>query len=203
MINKMAPMSEEKEREQEQCIQDARSFIRYGDYDLAISVLFDVLNSKASLKQKVTAHKLLCQCYRKTEEYSLALLHINRALTLNSKANLNEEVKEEHAICLMNKGIVFETQGKYKDAIACYQPAIRIFHELFEEHQESHGVIINALLTLGSCYEKSGNLKLALDTYRRCLLYFHENKENDRRYLALVGTINELNNVFNTDSSLR
>lgn len=185
--------------EVEQLIQDSRLFIRYGDYDLAIATLSNVLNSKSSLTQKAAVHKLLCQCYRKTEQYNLALVHINKAISINSKGKLDRRAREEHAICLMNKGIVLEVQGKYTDAIASYQSAISNFLDMFENSQESYGIIINAYLTLGSCYEKKGSLELALDTYKKCLNYFCEDKENDRRYCALMNSIHNLeNNVKNT-----
>ena len=175
----------------DQCICDARSFAQCGNYDLAISALYNVLNRKSTPKQRITACKILSLCYRKTEQYSLALLHINKAISINSAEQPSEEAKEEKAICLMNKGVVYEELGRMSDAIACYQPAVHTILELFEKRQDSHGIIINALITLGTCYEKIGKNNMAYEIYKECLKYFHEGAENDRRYHALIHAINK------------
>jgi tetratricopeptide (TPR) repeat protein len=92
----------------------------------------------------------------------------------------------------MNKGIIFEEQNHYNKALECYLPALDIFIKLFNSEADNYGLIINALLTIGLLYYNQHNYVKSKEYLERSLPYFVENKENDRRYLAIINTLSEL-----------
>ena len=60
----------------------------------------------------------------------MALLHINNAINQNAKRNNDKQAQNEHAICLMNKGIIYEESKRYDNALDCYISAVDTFTSL-------------------------------------------------------------------------
>lgn len=136
----------------EMCINDARDFQRHGEYDLAIQSLQYAQAIDFQHEFEIEIQKLLSFNYRKSENYSLALLHINNAVNLILPKEKSQEDNEELAICLMNKGIIYEETGDCANAIKCYLPALKIFVDTFNSGTQNSGTVINALLTIGLFY---------------------------------------------------
>lgn len=166
-------------------IDDARRFQRCSDHDLAISSLQLAQQEDHHKEHEIEIQKLFSLSYRKIGNYNMALLHINNAINQNAKRNNDKQAQNEHAICLMNKGIIYEESKRYDNALDCYISAVDTFISLHKNNPEEHGLIINALLTLGLFYYKRGNFESAKDTLESALTYFGEGRKNDRRYLAI------------------
>lgn len=176
-------------------IDDARRFQRCSDHDLAISSLQLAQQEDHHKEHEIEIQKLFSLSYRKIGNYNMALLHINNAINQNAKRNNDKQAQNEHAICLMNKGIIYEESKRYDNALDCYISAVDTFISLHKNNPEEHGLIINALLTLGLFYCKRGNFESAKDTLESALTYFGEGRKNDRRYLAICNTLQELQNM--------
>lgn len=173
-------------------IDDARKFQKCGDHEFAISSL-QLAQQEDRLKEyEIEIQKLFSLSYRKMGNYNMALLHINNAINRNIKRNNSKQLQNEHAVCLINKGIIYEECKRYNDALNCYIPAVDAFISLHKDNPDEHGLIINALLTLGLFYYKQGSFEKTKDTLNSALTYFHEGKENDRRYVAICNTLQEL-----------
>lgn len=86
-------------------IDDARRFQRCSDHDLAISSLQLAQQEDHHKEHEIEIQKLFSLSYRKIGNYNMALLHINNAINQNAKRNNDKQAQNEHAICLMNKGI--------------------------------------------------------------------------------------------------
>lgn len=173
----------------EMFIKDARNFQKYGQYDLAIESLHNAQIETLTCKQKVEIQKLLSFNYRKLENYSMALYHINNALSLSSNAEL---LQEEYAICLMNKGVVYEELGKNHEALDCYLSAFKIFNELFDSNPSKYGMLLNAFLSIGLLYYKMEDYSNAKIYFEKSIPYFDDDRENDRRYLMIINLLAEL-----------
>ena len=89
-------------------IDDARRFQRCSDHDLAISSLQLAQQEDHHKEHEIEIQKLFSLSYRKIGNYNMALLHINNAINQNAKRNNDKQAQNEHAICLMNKGIIYE-----------------------------------------------------------------------------------------------
>lgn len=173
-------------------IDDARQFQRCADHELAISSLQLAQQEDQHREHEIEIQKLFSLSYRKIGNYNMALLHINHAINRNAKRNNSKQAQSEHAVCLMNKGIIYEECKRYNNALDCYIPAVDAFISLHKDNPDEHGLIINALLTLGLFYYNRSDFKKAKDTLESALTYFGEGKENDRRYLAICNTLLEL-----------
>lgn len=170
-------------------IEDARNFQKHAQYDLAIEALLAAIEVDYQHVFEAEIQKLLCFNYRKLGEFDLALLHINAAVNLTKST---ETSKEEYAICLMNKGVVYEEIGDSEKALKCYLPALTIFTNLLNAKPEKHGIIINALLTIGLLYYHQKQYADAKGYFERALLYFGDSKEMDRRYLKINELLEEI-----------
>lgn len=173
-------------------IDDARRFQRCGDHEFAISSLQLAQQEDRLKEHELQIQKLFSLSYRKMGNYNMALLHINNAINRNTKHNSSKQLQNEHAVCLMNKGIIYEECKCYDDALDCYIPAVDAFISLHNDNPDEHGLIINALLTLGLFYYKRGCFEKSKDALNLALTYFHEGKEDDRRYVAICNTLQEL-----------
>lgn len=173
-------------------IDDARKFQRCADHEFAISSLQLAQQKDLHREYEIEIQKLLSLSYRKIGDYKMALLHINNAINRNAKRNTNKQAQNEHAVCLMTKGIIFEECKRYDNALDCYIPAVNAFISLHKDNPDEHGLIINALLTLGLFYYNRNCFEKARDTLELATTYFGEGKENDRRYLAICNTLQEL-----------
>lgn len=173
-------------------IDDARRFQRCGSHEYAISSLQLAQQEDRHKEHEIEIQKLFSLSYRKMGNYNMALLHINNAIHRNAKCNSGKQLQNEHAVCLMNKGIIYEECKRYDDALDCYIPAVDIFISLHKDNPDEHGLIINALLTLGLFYFNQGYFEKSKETLKLSLTYFHEGKENDRRYVAICNTLQEL-----------
>lgn len=175
-------------------INDARRFQRCGDHEFAISSLQLAQQEDHFKEHEIEIQKLFSLSYRKIENYNMALLHINNAINRNAKHNNSTQVQNEHAVCLMNKGIIYEECKRYDNALDCYISAVDTFISLHKDNPEEYGLIINALLTLGLFYYNRNNLEKAKATLESALPYFGNEKENDRRYLAICNMLQEFQN---------
>lgn len=178
-------------------IQDARNFQKHGEYDLAIETLWAAREVDDQHIFEAEIQKLLSFNYRKLSKFDLALLHINIALSLTKNV---ETSKEDYAICLMNKGVVYEEIGNYEKALECYLPALKIFTNLFNTKPESHGLIINALLTIGLLYYRQNQYLDTQKYFEQALFYFGCNKEMDRRYLKIKEILEEIGNMSSQEN---
>lgn len=173
-------------------IDDARQLQRCGDFEQALSSLQLAQQSDRMKEHEVEIQKLFSFCYRKIGDYRMALMHINNAINRNEKLNKNTHTQNEYAVCLMNKGIIYEESKRYDKALDCYISAVDMFISLNKNNPTQYGLIINALLTLGLFYYNRGNFEKAKEVLELELAYFGEGKEKDRRYIAICNTLREL-----------
>ena len=134
---------------------------------------------------------------RKLGNYNMALLYINNALnSLRAKSHQmsNKSMRNEYAICLMNKGVVYEEKGEPNKAINCYLEALDIFLSIYKDDIDNYGIIINALFTIGSLYYNQHKYPKAKEYFEKAIDYFEndKNKEQDRRYIALNNILREI-----------
>lgn len=181
----------------EEYINDARSHQQHGGYDLAIDSL--KMAQQADLRHRFTIEiqKLFCFNYRKLGDFDMALFCINSAINYAKKSLKrleNQQMQKEYAICLMNKGIVYEERNELDKAVECYLPALQIFMQLYNSDPENYGMIINALLTIGLFYYNGKQYSKAREYLENAIPYFGAGKESDRRYLSIINTLSELNN---------
>lgn len=174
-------------------INDAKNFQMNGQFDLAILNLEQAHQYDYSNEHYVEIHKLLCFNYREMKDFDMALLHINYAINFLLKQELDSS--KEYAICLMNKGVVFEERQEYIKALSCYTPALEIFKKLFNSVPDEFGLIINALFTIGALYYNQKDFNNAEKFLKEAIPYFKENKDTDRRYLAIMNTLAEMQNL--------
>lgn len=180
-------------------ISDARNFQRCGEYELAIMSLNRAREVDKQKKNGVEIEKLLSFNYRKLKQFDLALFHINNAIK-DAKLACNlahdKQTKNDYAICLMNKGIIYETINATDKVEACYLPALEIFIDLFDATPEHYGIIINALLTIGMFYYNQHKYAQAEEFLEKALPYFGDSqaKDRDRRYLAITNTLSDIKN---------
>ena len=172
-------------------INDAHNFQNYGQYDLAIDSLKQAQQLDQQHELETEIQKLLSFNYRKLGDFNMALFHINNAI--NSITNVQTE---DYAICLMNKGIIFEEQKSSNKAIKCYLSALDIFTDLFNHDTDNYGKIINAFMTIGMFYYNCHDYLKTKKYLESALPYFDENKETDRQYLAIINTLSELKNII-------
>lgn len=172
-------------------IEDARNFQKCGQYDLAIDSLKKAQKINSQCESFIEVEKLLSFNYRKLGEYTLALFHINKALNRLRTQNKKEESRE-YAICLMNKGVIYEEMGKSTQAIECYLPALKILIGLYNSSPENFGIIINALLTVGFLYYDQQQYSMAKEFFEQAIPYFGSEKETDRRYVKIMELLKEI-----------
>ncbi len=178
-------------------IMDSRSFQRCGEYDLAIDSLFKAKSVDNDRRHEVEIHKLLSYNFRKLGQFESALLYINYALNavrgLIQKSGEEEQelARLEFAICLMNKGVVYEEMGKVENALECYHPALEILLRLYEHDSSFSGVVINALFTIGALYYNNRQFSESKEYLKMALSFFEseERREEDRRYIAIINTL--------------
>lgn len=173
-------------------IEEARRYQSFGDYEMSVASLNKASQSDRSKEHEVEIQKLLCLCYRKMEDYDMALYHINNAINANTKHVQTPKIRNERAVCLMNKGIVYEVSNRPKNAEECYRTAVNIFEQLHKGNSANYGIIINAMLTFGMFYYNQGEYKQSIDILERSLLYFGPEKESDRRFLAIQNSLEEM-----------
>lgn len=173
-------------------IEDSRRFQKHGQYDDAISCLNKARMQNYDNTYTVEIEKLLSFNYRKLENFDLALYHINNAI--NAIPLLTNEEKNNRAICLMNKGIIYEERNSVDQALLSYLEALNIFLALHDPNGENNGIIINALITISLLYDKQGKYKKEIEYLQQALEYFGTGKENDRRYVSIINTLSELKN---------
>lgn len=172
-------------------INDARNFQKHGQYDFAIDFLWKAKKLDCQHKYEAEIQKLLSFNHRKLGEYEQALIHINNAIRINS-IEIADNWKKEYAICLMNKGIIFEELKRKDKVLECYLPALKIFTDLFDSDPDNYGVIINALMTIGMFYYKQEKFLKVKVYFEKALPYFRTNRESDKRYLTIINTLKEI-----------
>lgn len=172
-------------------IIDARNFQKHGQYDYAIDSLCKAKELDCQHEFEAEIQKLLSFNYRKLGDFGQALYHINNAIHIKSVEN-TDEAKKECAICLMNKGIIYEELKQTNKVLECYLPALKIFTDLFDLDPDNYGLIINALMTIGMFYYKRQKYSKVKEYLERTLPYFGSDKESDRRYVAVINTLEEI-----------
>jgi len=170
-------------------INDARNFQRHGQYDLAIESLNQAQRIDIQHQFEVEIQKLLAFNYRKLGDFSLALFHINNAINSAFSKESTEKAHEEYAVCLMNKGVIYEEMSEQAKAIKCYIPALKIIIDLFNSDPENFGMIINAFLTIGLLYYNQKRYLKAKEYFEQALPYFGDGKESDIRYIKIIGIL--------------
>lgn len=173
-------------------INDARNFQKYSQFDLAIDSLKKAQKMDQQHEFGVEIQKLLSFNYRKLGDWDLALFYINNAINSISAQTNNMESQKEYAICLMNKGIIYEEIESRDKALKCYLSALKIFNALFDSDPDNYGIIINALLTIGMLYDSKCEFSKEREYLERALPYFGSGKETDRRYQAIMNMLTEL-----------
>lgn len=176
-------------------INDARNFQKHGQYDFAIDFLLKAKNLDHKHKYEAEIEKLLSFNHRKLREFEQALIHINNAIHINSKG-ANDISKKEYAICLMNKGIIFEELKQENKVLECYLPALKIFINLFDSDSNNYGLIINTLITIGMFYYKQENYSIAREYFEKSLPYFESNRDSDRRYITITNILKTIKEKF-------
>lgn len=172
-------------------ISDARNFQKHSQHEFAIDALWKAKDLDYHHEFEAEIQKLLSFNYRKLGDYNRALIHINNAIRINS-TGVTDNLKKEYAICLMNKGIIYEEQNKLDKVLECYLPALKIFTDLFNSDPDNYGLIINALMTIGMFYYKQKKYLKVKKYLERTLPYFGADKYSDRRYLAIINTLEEI-----------
>lgn len=173
-------------------IKDARNFQAHGQHDLAIASLEKAKELDTDHDARVVIEKLLSFNYRKLGQYSLALLHINDAIYLTQAKAKETAANEEYAICLMNKGVIYEAMDKSDKAVECYLPAVEIIINLFGSSSENFGIIINALLTVGLLYYNHQQYLRAKKFFEQAIPYFGDSKETDIRYIKIMELLQDI-----------
>lgn len=164
-------------------IKEARYFQANGQYDLAISELEKAQSYDSTKKYYVEIQKSICYNYRKIGDFNLALLHINYAINYLLKSSLDNEKNKDYAICLMNKGVVFEEQSDVPKAEECYLLTLKIFKYLCLDQPDDYGLLINAYFTVDAFYYQQQKYDAAFNYFNSALPYFVGNKEDDRIYI--------------------
>lgn len=172
-------------------IDDARNFQKHGQYDLAIDILWKAKDLDCQHDYESEIQKLLSFNYRKLGDFEQALICINNAIRVNS-IEVTDKSKKEYAICLMNKGIIFEELKRRDKVLECYLPALKIFTELFDSDPDNYGLIINALMTIGMFYYKQKKYLKVREYFEKALPYFGTDKDCDRRYITIIKTLEEI-----------
>lgn len=178
------------ERQIRLVIDDARKFNRYCLYEEALEKLNEVLLPIKYKDLECDILKLKSFTYRKLQEYDMALIYINRALQCASHNNIVDK-DITYAICLMNKGVIYDEQRKYFEAIRVYLEAVDIFRNAFKETNDE-GKLINALINLGTAYFQNQQYKLARKVLEEALIYFKGDKFNDRRYVYIKNILEQI-----------
>lgn len=173
-------------------ITDSRNFQKHGQYELAIDTLKQAQAKDKQHKFEVEIQKRLSFNYRKLGDFNMALLQINNAINSIDRQIRSEKSQSEYAICLMNKGVIYEEIKNANKALECYLPALDIFITLYNSDLDNYGIIINALYTIGLLYYNQCNYSKATEYLKGALPYFGADKKIDRRYLAITKILAEL-----------
>lgn len=172
-------------------ISDARNFQKYGQYNYAIDSLCKAKELDQQHEYEAEIEKLLSFNYRKLGDYERALIYINNAIRINS-AIITDKSKKECAICFMNKGIIYEELKQKDKVLECYLPALKIFTDLFDSDPANYGLIINTLMTIGMFYYEQQMYSKAREYLEKTFPYFDFDKRSDRRYTAIINTLEEI-----------
>ena len=179
------------------------------NYHQAIEVLKELLDS--DIENEIALHEI-SHCYESLDEQENGILFFNDFLEkhpfsasgwfnlgemymrreMNDKAlesfDFATAINEEYAHSYFNKGVIFADYGDFNSALSC-----------FKDCSEYEGM--NPLTTcyIGECYEKLGELELALDYYEKVLemddrwsdawmgkAVIHEMKGEDKIALAMI-----------------
>lgn len=118
--------------------------------------------------------------YYEQGNFNLATDHLDRALTILRQKHL-DPAKEKSV--LSSLGVVYDAQGEYKRALACYEEALQLPAAPADLATEGH-----LLSNSGAVYSSLGDKNQALNYYRRAL-------EVMRKAEDLAGEAAVLNNL--------
>lgn len=178
------------EKEIQYVIDDARKFNRYCLYEESLEKLNEVILpiKNKDLEQEIL--KLKSFIYRKLQEPDMALIYINQALQCIKNHNfIDKNIK--YAICLMNKGVIYDEQKKYMQAIREYTIAVDIFRNDFKKTNDE-GKLINSLITLGTAYFHNKQYDLAKNIFEEAMSDFKFDKVSDARYRYIEKMLKEI-----------
>lgn len=178
------------EKEIRLVIDDVRHFNRYCLYEESLEKINEVI---LPIKNKDLEHEILklkSFIYRKLQEPDIALIYINQALQCVKRNNIVDK-KMKYAVCLMNKGIIYDEQKKYEQAIREYLVAVDIFRNDFKKTNDE-GKLINSLVNLGTAYFQNQQYNLAKNLFKETMAYFKEDKNTDTRYIYIENMLHEI-----------
>lgn len=168
-------------------IADIRYFQKYELHDEALEIAHQIELTTLQNVDKITIYKLMCLSYRKLGLIEEALVAINHAIeTVKEEKIVN---CQELGICLMNKGVVYDSISDYVKACEMYRKAISIFRKM-EEIDE--GIMINALITYGEALCNENKQGKAMFYFREAMSLF-KNQE-DTRYYYILEKIKKIEN---------
>jgi tetratricopeptide (TPR) repeat protein len=105
-------------------------------------------------------------------------------------ARKSERLQEE-GVTLNNLGLVYDSQGRWADAITHYKQSLKIFCDLDDRHGE--GAVLNSL---GLVYDSQGLWVEAIIHYKQSLKIFRDSDDRHGEGAAL----NNLGNVYQAHS---
>lgn len=171
-------------------IDEIRYFQRYELHEEALEMANKVMIESLEPMERVTLYKLMTLSYRKLRCFDYALQYICKAIKIvENEIELKEDKRldKELAICLMNKGVIYDAQQNYNEACLIYRKAISIFRSL---NDLDSGILLNALINYGDAL---CNLRLqskAVFIFREALNLVE--KEDDIRYTYLNKKLDDL-----------
>ncbi len=124
-----------------------------------------------------------------SDNWHTATEYFNRAISIQTKLDL----KADLANTLRRLGNVYQNQGKWDAAIACYEQSLETFRQL----GDTHGVARN-LNNLGIVYGKQGKWDEAIACYEQSLETFRQLGDTHGVAQSLMG----LGNVYNKQGKL-
>lgn len=170
-------------------IADIQYFQKYEMHEEALTIALQIPTDKLESLNKCKLYKLTSLSYRKLGLTEDALIYINRAISVVKNENNWDNKEKEIAICLMNKGVIYDAAKSYKEACDIYRQALSIFKSI--EGIED-GIVANALINYAEALLKINKRKKAVFIFRDILQLI--NDENDMRYQYVINKLGELEN---------
>lgn len=143
---------------------EIRYFQRYELHEEALEIAEKLNKDELDASGKVKLYKLMALSYRKIGDINLALFCINQAIAIvkrEKKVRNDAVLDKELAICLMNKGVIYDSERQYDQACSAYKDAIAIFRT---RHDLDNETMSNALLNYGEALFNAGFQERALFT---------------------------------------
>lgn len=143
---------------------EIRYFQRYELHEEALEIAQQAKVDELNILEKVRLYKLMTLSYRKIGAINQAFICINKAITIikkEKKIRNDSSLDKELAICLMNKGVIYDSERSFYDACSTYREAIAIFRTIYDLDNET---MSNALLNYGEALFNAGFQEKAMFT---------------------------------------